>query len=66
MVDFENPLMDISFFSGKSIDKNEDFYGWTKEELQERTKVVMEFDKLAENIGYVAISIGALKDKKFF
>lgn len=59
MVDFENPLVNISFFSGEGIDKNEDFFGWAKEELQERTKVVMEFDKLAENIKYVVISIGA-------
>lgn len=39
-----------SYTTGKSIDEDEDFEGWSLEELQERVDVVINFDQLCDDI----------------
>lgn len=39
-----------SYTTGKSIDEDENFEDWSLEELQERVDVVMDFDRLCEDI----------------
>lgn len=39
-----------SFTTGKSVDDDEDFEEWDLDELQERVKLVMDFDRLCDDI----------------
>lgn len=48
--DFITPPFEVSVFPGRSIDEDEDFSEWSMRELQQRTALVQEFDKLADAI----------------
>lgn len=39
-----------SFTTGRSVDDDEDFEGWDLDELQERVKLIMDFDRLCDDI----------------
>ena len=49
-VDFENPPVQVFTYSGKCTDMDEDFEGWSMDELRERVELVQEFDELADRI----------------
>lgn len=49
-VDYDTPPMLASIFPGRGTDMGEDFEDWSLQELRQRTKLVMEFDHLADDI----------------
>lgn len=56
-VDYKIPPMQVSFYPGKSIDRNEDFSDWDIRELRERVRLVQEFDALADRIVNLAVQM---------
>ena len=56
-VDFIKPPLQIFSYPGRSVDMDEDFEDWSLYELQQRTKLVQEFDWLADNIVAEALYI---------
>ena len=55
-VNLRAPIMNISVF-GKGIDMHEDFEDWSDSELQERAKLIQEFDELAQRIVETALNM---------
>jgi hypothetical protein len=49
--------MQIFSYPGRSIDMDEDFEDWSLYELRERTGLVQEFDRLADDIVAEALRI---------
>lgn len=56
-VDYIKPPMQIFSFPGRDVDMDEDFEDWSLYELQQRTELVQEFDRLADNIVAEALYI---------
>ncbi len=56
-VDYETPPMEIFTYPGRGLDMDEDFTDWTLYELQQRTELVQNFDRLADNIVSEALHI---------
>lgn len=56
-VDYIKPPMQIFSFPGRGIDMDEDFEDWSLYELQQRTELVQEFDRLADDIVAEALYI---------
>lgn len=56
-VDFIKPPMQIFAYPGRSVDMDEDFEDWSLCELQQRTELVQEFDRLADDIVAEALYI---------
>lgn len=56
-VDFIKPPMQIFAYPGRSVDMDEDFEDWSLYELQQRTELVQEFDRLADDIVAEALYI---------
>lgn len=49
-IDYVKPPLQVFTYPGKATDMDEDFEGWSLEELRERVKLVQEFDALADKI----------------
>lgn len=49
-VNLSHAIMEPFVYSGQGVDMNEDFGGWTINELRERVKLVRDFDKLCDGI----------------
>ena len=49
--------MQIFSYPGRGVDMNEDFEDWSIYELQQRTELVQEFDRLADDIVAEALCI---------
>jgi hypothetical protein len=49
-VNFKTPDMQIFTWPGKSVDQGEDFRDWSLSQLQDRVKLVQEFDQLCDSI----------------
>jgi hypothetical protein len=49
--------MQIFSFPGRDVDMDEDFEDWSLYELQQRTELVQEFDRLADDIVAEALYI---------
>lgn len=56
-VDFIKPPIQIFAYPGRSVDMDEDFEDWSLYELQQRTELVQEFDRLADDIVAEALYI---------
>lgn len=56
-VDYSKPPMQIFSYPGRGVDMNEDFEDWSIYELQQRTELVQEFDRLADDIVAEALCI---------
>lgn len=56
-VDYIKPPMQIFSFPGRGIDMDEDFEDWSLYELRQRTELVQEFDRLADDIVAEALYI---------
>lgn len=56
-VDYIKPPMQIFSFPGRGVDMDEDFEDWSLYELQQRTELVQEFDRLADDIVAEALYI---------
>ena len=56
-VDFIKPPIKIFSYPGRSVDMDEDFEDWSIYELQQRTELVQEFDRLADDIVVEALYI---------
>ena len=56
-VDYIKPPMQIFSFPGRDVDMDEDFEAWPLYELQQRTELVQEFDRLADDIVAEALYI---------
>ena len=56
-IDFVKPPMQIFSYPGRSVDMDEDFEDWSLYELRERTGLVQEFDRLADDIVAEALRI---------
>ena len=56
-VDYIKPPMQIFSFPGRDVDMDEDFEDWSLYELQQRTELVQEFDRLADDIVAEALYI---------
>ena len=56
-VDYIKPPMQIFSFPGRNVDMDEDFEDWSLYELQQRTELVQEFDRLADDIVAEALYI---------
>ena len=56
-VDYIKPPMQIFPFPGRDVDMDEDFEDWSLYELQQRTELVQEFDRLADDIVAEALYI---------
>lgn len=56
-VDFIKPPLQIFSYPGRSVDMDEDFEDWSLCELQQRTELVQEFDRLADDIVAEALYI---------
>ena len=49
-IDYAKPPLQVFTLPGKSTDMDEDFEGWSMDDLRARVKLVQEFDALADNI----------------
>ncbi len=49
-VDYLVPPKQVMIYPGRSTDMNEDFEDWTLADLRDRTELVQEFDRLADDI----------------
>lgn len=56
-IDFSRPPMQIFSYPGRSVDMDEDFADWSLYELRQRTELVQEFDRLADDIAAEALHI---------
>lgn len=56
-VDYTKPPMQIFSYPGRGVDVDEDFEGWSIYELKQRTELVQEFDRLADDIVAEALHI---------
>lgn len=56
-VDYIKPPMQIFSFPGRDVDMDEDFEDWSLYELRQRTELVQEFDRLADDIVAEALYI---------
>lgn len=56
-IDFITPPMEVITFPGRAVDEGEDFSEWTIWELRQRTTLVQEFDRLADDIVAMAVSM---------
>ena len=56
-VDYIKPPMQLFSFPGWGVDMDEDFEDWSLYELQQRTELVQEFDRLADDIVAEALYI---------
>lgn len=56
-MDFIKPPIKIFSYPGRSVDMDEDFEDWSIYELQQRTELVQEFDRLADDIVVEALYI---------
>ena len=56
-VDYIKLPMQIFSFPGRDVDMDEDFEDWSLYELQQRTELVQEFDRLADDIVAEALYI---------
>lgn len=56
-IDFITPPMRIVTFPGRAVDQDEDFEEWSLWELRQRTALVQEFDRLADDIVSAAIEM---------
>lgn len=56
-VDYMNPPMKIFTYPGRGVDMDEDYEEWSICELQQRTELVQEFDRLADDIVAEALHI---------
>lgn len=56
-VDFNAPPMRVLVFPGLGVDQDDNFEEWSLDDLQRRTKLVQEFDQLADDIVSAAINI---------
>lgn len=56
-VDFIKLPIQIFAYPGRSVDMDEDFEDWSLYELQQRTELVQEFDRLADDIVAEALYI---------
>ena len=56
-VDYIKPPMQIFSFPGRDVDMDEDFEDWSLYELRQRTELVQEFDRLADDIVAEALRI---------
>ena len=56
-IDFVKPPMQIFSYPGRSIDMGEDYEDWSLYELRQRTGLVQEFDRLADDIVAEALRI---------
>ncbi len=61
-VDFIAPPMQIVTYPGRGTDQGEDFSEWSLSELQQRTALVQEFDRLADDIASRAIELAQTCD----
>lgn len=49
-IDYVKPPLQVFTYPGKDTDMDEDFEGWSLEELRERVKLVQDLDALADSI----------------
>ena len=56
-MDFNAPPMRVLVFPGRGVDQDDNFEEWSLDDLQRRTKLVQEFDQLADDIVSAAINI---------
>lgn len=56
-IDFSKPPMRIFSYPGWGVDMDEDFEDWSLYELQQRTELVQEFDRLADDVVAEALYI---------
>lgn len=68
-VNYINPPLTISTYSGRSTDEGEDFSDWDIADLRERVRLIQEFDTLADSIVDYALNCTqnfVLKDETIF
>ena len=58
-VDYIKPPLQIFSYPGKGVDMDEDFGDWSIYELKQRTELVQEFDRLADDIVTEALHIAS-------
>ena len=56
-IDYSKPPMQIFSYPGRGVDMDEDFEDWSIYELKQRTELVQEFDRLADDIVAEALYI---------
>lgn len=56
-IDYASPPLRTVTFMGRSTDRNADFEEWSIKELRERTELVQDFDRLADDIITEALRI---------
>lgn len=56
-IDYASPPLQAVTFVGRSTDRNADFEEWSMEELRQRTELVQDFDRLADDIVTEALRI---------
>ena len=56
-IDYSKPPLQIFSYPGRGIDMDEDFEDWSIYELKQRTELVQEFDRLADDIVAEALYI---------
>lgn len=56
-IDYIKPPMQIFSYPGRGVDMDEDFKDWSIYELKQRTELVQEFDRLADDIVAEALYI---------
>ena len=56
-IDYSKPPMQIFSYQGRGVDMDEDFEDWSIYELKQRTELVQEFDRLADDIVAEALYI---------
>lgn len=56
-VDFQVPHRASFTYPGRSVDQDEDFEFWSKEQIKERVQLVQEFDKLCDQIAAKAVEM---------
>ena len=61
-VDFKTPPMRVTVFPGCGVDQDDDFDEWFLDDLQRRTVLVQEFDRLADDIVSAAINMARTRE----
>lgn len=56
-IDYSKPPLQIFSYPGRGVDMDEDFEDWSIYELKQRTELVQEFDRLADDIVAEALYI---------
>lgn len=56
-IDYSKPPLQIFSYPGRGVDMDEDFEDWSIYELKQRTELVQEFDRLADDIVAEALHI---------